>query len=109
MKIESVCRPKQCINFENVRIKIRLLIGPCEQGMLLIWKIEDRDLFQHGVDGGKRELSKNPVVKGIIENFFWLFTSHRACRNILFVYMIDKFPGEFFAGFLVNMIIIIEF
>ena len=51
-------------------IKIRLLIGPCEQGMLLIWKIEDRDLFQHGVDGGKRELSKSPVVKGIIENFF---------------------------------------
>ena len=38
--------------------------------MLLIWKIEDGDLFQHGVDGGKRELSKNPVVKGIIENFF---------------------------------------
>ena len=56
-------------SFENVRIKIRLLIGPCEQGMLLIWKIEDRDLFQHGVDGGKRELRKNPVVKGIIENF----------------------------------------
>ena len=72
-------------------------------------KIEDRDLFQHGVDGGKRELSKNPVVKGIIENFFWLFTSHRACRNILFVYMIEKykFPVEFLAGFLVNMIIII--
>ena len=38
--------------------------------MLLIWKIEDRDLFQHGVDGGKRELSKNHVVKGIIENCF---------------------------------------
>ena len=38
--------------------------------MLLIWKIEDPDLFQHGVDGGKRELSKNPVVKGIIDNFF---------------------------------------
>ena len=38
--------------------------------MLLIWKIEDRDLFQYGVDGGKRELSKNPVVKGIFENIF---------------------------------------
>ena len=46
------------------------MIGPCDQGMLLIWKIEDRDIFQHGVDGGKRELSKNPVVKGIIEKFF---------------------------------------
>ena len=54
----------------HVRIKIRLLIGPCEKGMLLIWKIEDRDLFQHGVDGGKGELSKSPVVKGIIEDCF---------------------------------------
>ena len=38
--------------------------------MLLIWKIEDRELFQHGVDGGKGEFSKNPVVKGIIESWF---------------------------------------
>ena len=38
--------------------------------MLLIWKIEDRDLFQHGVDGGKGEFSKNSVVKGIIERCF---------------------------------------
>ena len=33
-------------------------------------EFDDRDLFQHGVDGGKRELSKNHVVKGIIENCF---------------------------------------
>ena len=34
--------------------------------------IEDRDLhvLQHGVDCGKGELSKNPVVQGIIENCF---------------------------------------
>ena len=51
-------------------LKIRLLIGPSEQGQLLISKIEDRDLFQHGVDGGKGELSKNPVVKGIVKNCF---------------------------------------
>ena len=38
--------------------------------MLLIWKIVDQDLFQHGVDGGKGELSKNHVVKGIIKNCF---------------------------------------
>ena len=38
--------------------------------MLLIWKIEDQDLFKHGVDDGKGELSKNHVVKGIIENWF---------------------------------------
>ena len=55
---------------ENVGIKIRLLIGSCEQEMLLIWKIEDQDLFQHGVDGGKGELSKHHVVIGIIESFF---------------------------------------
>ena len=61
------------LHFENVRIKIRLLIGPCEQGLLFIWKIEDRDLFQHGIDGEKRELSKNPVVKGIIENIFGFY------------------------------------
>ena len=38
--------------------------------MLLIWKIEDQDIFQHGFDNGKGELSKNPVVKGIIKNCF---------------------------------------
>ena len=38
--------------------------------MLLIWKIEDQDLSQHGVDGEKHELTKNHVVKGIIENCF---------------------------------------
>ena len=38
--------------------------------MLLIWKIEDQDIFQHGVDGGKGELSENRAVKGIIENCF---------------------------------------
>ena len=40
---------------------------------LLIWKIEDRDLLQYGVDGGKGELSKNPVVQGIIENNYYCF------------------------------------
>ena len=46
------------------------MIGLSEQGILLKWQIEDRDLFQHGVDDGKDELSKTPVVKGIIENCF---------------------------------------
>ena len=39
--------------------------------MLLIWKIEDQDLFQYGVDGEKGELNKHPLVKGIIENCFF--------------------------------------
>ena len=55
---------KKCSN-QNL-----IAIGPCEQEMLLIWEIEDQDLFQQSVDGGKRELSKTHVVKGIVKNCF---------------------------------------
>ena len=80
--------------------------------MLLIWKIEDQDLFQHGVNGGKGELSKTLFLKVLLRTvFIWLFTSHKACRNILFMYIMEKnsFPGEFLASFLMNIIIIIGF
>ena len=96
-------------HFENVQIKIWLLIGQCEQEMLLIWKIEDQDLFQHGSMAGKGSWAKL-CCKRYYRELFCLFTSHqnRACRNILFMYIIkNKFPGRFLASFLVNIIIII--
>ena len=71
-----------------------------------MWKIEDRGLFQHGVDGGKRELSKNPVLKGIIENFLGFL--HPIELAEISHDRKNKFLGEFsLASFLVNMIIII--
>ena len=83
-----------------------MLIGPCEQGQLLIWKIEDRDLFQDGVDGGKGELSKNPVVKGIENCFGFLHPIELIEISSIFL-LIEKIPGEFLASFLVNKIIFI--
>ena len=38
--------------------------------MLLIWKIEDETYLNTVSMAGKGELSKNPVVKGVVENCF---------------------------------------
>ena len=73
--------------------------------MLLIWKIEDQDQFQRGVDGGKGELSKNHVIKGIIENCFGFLHPIELvhCRSKYLIHVHDRktiFLANFFQVFL---------
>ena len=58
--------------------------------MLPIWKINDQDLFKHGVDGWKGELIKNHVVKDIIETFFGFLHPIELVEIQVFVQVIEK-------------------